>query len=134
MGPPLVPGLASLGISNAAIYAFASALQEVVVVGGLEYLPSPSPAALSEKVVYLLLIQLCFSCDMLGHGDLLPIWEEVDRVKGCTEGLDTQNKVLLRGVPSCYRVFRGRVHFSASLLQLPFVNNIFLWNPSLDPS
>ena len=32
------------------------------------------------------------------------------------------------------RVFRGRIHFSASILILDFIKKILLMNPSLDPT
>ena len=40
----------------------------------------------------------------------------------------------MRGHPSLWRVFWGRVHFSASLPLLAFINNVSLLNPSLDPA
>ena len=49
------------------------------------------------------------------------------------EGLATLIQSLMRGLPSCCRVFGGRAHFSASLLLLAFVKNMILLNPSLDP-
>ena len=53
--------------------------------------------------------------------------------RGKTEGLATLNQALMRGLPSCRRVFGGRVHFSASLPLLALVKNISLMNPFLDP-
>ena len=40
----------------------------------------------------------------------------------------------MRVLSSCQRVFRGRAHFSASLLLLDFMLNFYLMNPSLDPA
>ena len=48
------------------------------------------------------------------------------------EGLATLNQTLLRGIPSCRRVFGGRAHFIASLPLLAFVKNAYLLNHSLD--
>ena len=53
-------------------------------------------------------------------------------MKGRMEGLTTLIQTLLMGIPSCWRVFGGRAHFSASLLLLAFANNVSLLNPYLD--
>ena len=66
--------------------------------------------------------------------DLPPIWEEVERVKGHMEGLATLNQTLLRGIPSCQRIFGGRAQFSASFPLLALVKNVLLLNPYLDPA
>ena len=49
------------------------------------------------------------------------------------EGLATLNYALMRGLPSCCRIFGGRAHFSASTPLLAFVKHVSLMNPSLDP-
>ena len=71
---------------------------------------------------------------MAVDADLPSIWEEEARAKGRMEGLATLNQTLLRGIPSCRRVFGGRAHFSISLPLLVFFNNMSLLDPSLDPS
>ena len=81
----------------------------------------------------LLLLHLLFTCGVAGYAGILPIWEEVSRVRGRTEGLSTLNQTILRVIPSCWRVFGGRAHFSASLPLFAFVKNMSLMNPSLDP-
>ena len=53
---------------------------------------------------------------------------------GKTEGLATLNQALMRGLPSCWRVFGGRAHFSASLPLLALIKNVLLMNPSQDPA
>ena len=54
--------------------------------------------------------------------------------QGKMEGLATLNQALMRGVPSCRRVFGGRAHFSASLPLLTLVENVSLLKPSLYPA
>ena len=83
--------LAALGISNATVHTLVAALEGVVSLGVGAALPSPSPAAPSGKVPLLSLLHLCFTCGVVGDADLPPIWEEVARVKGCTEGLYNLN-------------------------------------------
>ena len=82
----------------------------------------------------LLLLHLRFAYGVVGYVDLPPIWEEVARMKGPAEGLFNLNQTLLRGIPSCRRVFEGRSHFSASLPLLALLKNMELMNPSLDPA
>ena len=65
--------------------------------------------------------------------DLPLIWESVAWGRGKIEGLATLNQALMRGLPSCRRIFGERAHFSASLPLLAFVKNLSLMNPSLDP-
>ena len=101
-------------------------------MGGL-MLTSPSPVAPTGKVATLSLLHLHFAFGVKGYGDLPPIWEAVVRGEGGTEGLVTLNQALMRGLPSCFQIFWGGVHFSASLTLLDFVKNVSLWNPSLDP-
>ena len=50
------------------------------------------------------------------------------------EGIDTLNWDLMRGLPSCSRVFVGKANFRASLSLFVFVKNVSLLNPSLDPA
>ena len=50
------------------------------------------------------------------------------------EGLATLKQALMRGLPTCFRVFIWRVHFSNSPPLLVFVKNVNLLNPSLDPT
>ena len=66
--------------------------------------------------------------------DLSPIWEAVAWGRGNMEGLAILNQVLMRGLPSCRRVFGGRAHFSASLTLITFVKNVSLMNPYLNPT
>ena len=49
------------------------------------------------------------------------------------EGIFTLNQALMRGLPSCFRVFVGRAHFSASLPLLAFVKKLSLLDHSLYP-
>ena len=49
-----------------------------------------------------------------------------------TEGLATLNQALMRGLPSCRRVFGGRAYFSASLPLHALVKKYSLVKPSLD--
>ena len=94
-GHPLVPlpslELKNLGIYDATVHAFAAALQVVVAVILGADLPASFPASPSGKFATLLLPRLRFTCGVAGDGDLPPIWEEVARVKGPTEGLSTLN-------------------------------------------
>ena len=53
-----------------------------------------------------------------------PLWEAVALGKGNIEGLATLNQALMRGLPSFWRVFGGRAHFSASLPLLALVKKI----------
>ena len=77
----------------------------------------------------LLLLHLRFACGVAGDTDLPLIWEEEYRAKGRTKNLTTLKHTLLRGIPSCWRVFGGRAHFSAFLLLLAFIKNVSLMNP-----
>ena len=94
MGPPLETGLADLGLSNAAIHAFAAELQVVVAAGVGVTLPSPSPTAPTGKVATLSLHHLHFVCRLAVNGYLTPICEEVARGKGSIEGLAALNQAL----------------------------------------
>ena len=127
-------GIAALGLSDATLQAFAAAMQSVVTAGVVAALPSPSPAAPGSKVARLSLLHLRFACGVAGDDDLPPLWEAVALGRGKTEGLATLNQALMRGLPSCRRVFGGRAHFSASLPLLALVKNVSLMNPSLDPA
>ena len=122
-------GRAVIGLSDATLQAFVAALQVVVSA-----VPSPLPAAPGVKVACLSLFHLRFACGVAGDSDLPPFWETVALGQGNIEGLATLNQALMRGLPSCRRVFRGRAHFSASLPLLTLVKNVSLMNPSLDPA
>ena len=50
MGPPLATSLASLGLYDSTIHAFAEALQGMVVAGVCAIVPSPSRSAPTGKV------------------------------------------------------------------------------------
>ena len=134
MATPPAPGLATLGLLDATVHAFAAALQGVVTAGVEVPLPPPSNSAPSGRVAVLSLLHLCFTCVVAGYSYLPTIWEEVACAKGRMEGISTLNQNLSRGTPSCRRVFGGRAHFSTSLPLLDFVNNAYLLNPSLDPA
>ena len=82
----------------------------------------------------LSVLHLRFACGVAGDNDLPPLWEAVALGRGKTEGLANLNQALMRGLPSCRRVFGGRAHFSASLPLLALVKNVLLMNPSLDPA
>ena len=73
MGPPPETGLATLGLSDAAIHAIAASLQGVVAVGVGAALTSPSPEAPTGKVVTLSLLHICFVCGVSVDGYLPPI-------------------------------------------------------------
>ena len=132
--PLPAPGLVKLGISDAAFHALSAALQGGVEVGVGVALHSPSTTTPSGRVAPLSLIHPHFACGVAGDADLTPIWEEVAHVKGCTEGLSTLNQTLLRGLPACQRIFRGREYFSASLPLLAFVKTVYFMNYSLEPA
>ena len=66
-------------------------------------------------------------------GDLHPIWEAFAQGRGGMEDLDILNQAMMRGLPSCSRVFGGRARFSASFPLLIFVKNVSLMNPYLGP-
>ena len=120
MRPPLATGLAALYLSDSALYIFTAALQGVVAAGVRMAVPPPAPSSLAGEVVTLSLLHLRFECGVAVDGDLPPIWEASDRRKGRMEGLATLNQALMRGLPSCFRVFGGRTHFSASLSLIAF--------------
>ena len=65
--------------------------------------------------------------------ELPPIWESVAQGPGKMDRLANLNQALMRGLPSCRRIFGGRAHFSASHPLLAFIKNVSLLNPSLDP-
>ena len=79
------------------------------------------PSVTSRSVTILLLLHLCFACGVAGDRYLPTIWEAVVWRKVSTEGLTTLNQNPLRGVPSYYRDFWVRAHFSASLTLLELV-------------
>ena len=132
--PAPATGLADLGLSDSAIHALAAALQGVVVAGVTVALPSPVPSGPTGKVATLSLLHLHFSCGVAVDVDLPPILESVAWGRGKMDRLATLNQALMRGLPSCHRVFGGRAPFSASLPLLAFVKNVSLLNPSLDPA
>ena len=134
MVPPQSTGLETLGLSDSALHTFAAALQGVVAAGISAAVPSPSLSAPTGKVATLSLLHLRFSYGVAVDGELPPIWEAVAQGKGRMEGLVTLNQDLMRGLPSCHRVFGVRDHFSASLPLLAFMKNVSLLNPSLDPA
>ena len=104
-GAPM--GLSVLGLSDATLQAFAEDLQGVVTVGIVSALPSPSPAFPGGKVARLSLLHLRFACGVAGDSDVPPIWEAVALGQGKTEGLENLNQALMRGLPSCRKVFGG---------------------------
>ena len=110
--PTPYTGLGPLGLSDPSVHAFADTLQGVVDTVMTSALPFPSLGASMKRAENLLLLNLRFTCVVSGDGDLPPIWETVVRGKGKTEGLETPNHTLMKGVPSCHRVFEGRVKSS----------------------
>ena len=132
MGPPPAMSLSSLGLSDAAIHAFAAALQGVLTEEVGAELPSPYPAAPTWKVAALSLLHLRFVCGVTRDGDLPPIWEAVARGRRRMEGLATLNQALMRGLPFCLQVFNERAHFCAPPPLLAFVKNVIPLKPSLD--
>ena len=131
--PPLAMDLAALGLSDSALHAFVEALQGVVAAGASATVPSPAPSGPTGKVATLSLLQPHFACGVEVDGDLPTICEAVVLGKGRMEGLATLNQALMRGLPSCCRVFRGRAYFGTSLPLLVFVKNVSLLKPSLNP-
>ena len=123
---------AALGLSESALHAFAAALQGEVAAGFRKAVPSSAPSGPTGKVTTLSILHIRFPCGVEVDGYHPPICEAVARGKGRMEGLATLNQALMRGLPSCSRVFGGRAHFSASLPLLAFVKNVSLLNPSLD--
>ena len=113
------------------LQAFEATLQGVVTAGVVLSLSYPSPAAPVGKIAHLSLLHLRFACGVAGDSYLLPIRDAVAQGKGKTEGMFTLNQALMRGMPSCQRVFGGRAHFSASLPLLDLVNNVSLMDPYL---
>ena len=127
--------MGALGLSDAAVHNFSSALQEVAMAGVEASLPSPSPATPEGRVMNLSILQILFACRLAGDRDLPPIWVAVARGKIRMEGLTTLNQMLMRGIPSCSRVFFWEgAHFSASLPLHTFIKNVSLCNPSLYPA
>ena len=129
-----MPGLGALVLFDAAVHAFAATLQGVVVAEVGSDLPSSSHTAPVGRVTALSIIQLQFAYGVTGDGDLYPISEALERGKGRTEGLETLNQALMRGLPSGHRVFGGRAKLIASLPLLAFIKNVYLWNPPPIPS
>ena len=111
-----------------------AALHGVVKASVVLALPSHFLASPGRNVARLSLFHPRFLCGVVGDSDLPPLWEAVALGRGKTEGLATLNQALMRGLPSCRRVFGGRAHFSASLPLLALVKNVSLMNPSLDPA
>ena len=72
--PPTGTGLGDLGLYSTAVHAFSNAMQGVATMGVVAALPYPSLAALSERVATLLLLNLHFTCGVVGDKDLSPIW------------------------------------------------------------
>ena len=107
-------------------------MQGMVANGVAAALPFPAPSGPTGKVATLSLLHLHFVCGMAADVDLPPIWESVARGRGKMDGLATLNQALMKGLPSCRRIFEGRSHFSASLPLITFVKNVSLINPSLD--
>ena len=132
MRPLPATGLAALDLSESALHASAAALQGLVAARISAAVPSPALSAPTVKVATLSLLHLRFVCRVSVYRDLPPIWEAVVRGNGQMEGLSTLNQSLIRGLPSCCQIFRGRGHLSASPLLLAFVKNVSLLNPSLD--
>ena len=121
MRPSWATGLVALGLLDSALHAFASALQGMLAAGVSAAVPSLYQSAPIGKVATLLLLHLRFACGVALDGYLSPFWEAVAQRKRRMEGLATQNKAVMRGLPYCYLVFRGRAHFSTSLPLLVFV-------------
>ena len=132
-GPPPATGMGNLVLSDATIHTFSAALQRFMTEEVLVALTPPSPSAPAGKFTTLLLLNLCFMYGVAGDGCLPLIWGAVARVRVRTEGITTLNQNLMRGFPSCYRLFGGIAHFSASLPLLVLLKNVLLWNPSVDP-
>ena len=103
-----------MGLTESAVHALAVSLLGVVANGVAAALPSPAPSGPTGKVATLSLLHLRFVCRVAADVDLPPIWELVARGRGKMDGLATLNQALMRGLPSCCRIFGGSAHFSAS--------------------
>ena len=123
-----------LSLSDATLQAFKAALQGVVTAGVASTLYSTYSAAPGGKVACLSLPHIRFAFGVAGDSDLPPIWKAVAQVQGKMEGMVTLNQALIRGLPSCRRIFGERAHFRASVPLLALVKNFLLVNPSLYPA
>ena len=83
--------LGYLGLSNATILAFVTALQGVVEAGVVSYLPFPYPATPVGNVAHIYLPHIHFTCGVAGDSNLPPIWDAVVQGRGKMEGLATLN-------------------------------------------
>ena len=126
-------GLAALGLSDSTIHTVVVAMQGVVAGGVTVEFPSPAQSVPTVKVATLSLLYLRFVCGVAADVELTSIWESVSRGRSRMDGLAALNLALMRGLPSCRRVFGGRADFRASLPLIAFVKNVSLLNPSLDP-
>ena len=104
-GLPPAMWMRDLGLSESIIHAFTDMLQGVVAAGLVVTLPSPSLATPKRRFTNLLILHLTFMCRLEGERDLPPILEAVVMVKGMTEGMKNLKQTLMRGIPSCCRVF-----------------------------
>ena len=88
----------ALRVSADSAHALADPLQGVVTAGVVGGQSSPSPSKPAGRFATLLLLNLQFSCGVEGDADLPLIREDVNKVKGHTEGLSILNQALLRGI------------------------------------
>ena len=130
-GPPPAIELGALVLSDATIHAFTYALKGLVAAGVVEALPFLFLDAPIGKVVTHSLLHPYFFFRVSEDGGLTPIWEATARRNGRTEGLETLNQTLMRGLPYCCWVFGGRVHISASIPLMSLFKTVLLWKPSL---
>ena len=101
MRPPPSTGLASLGLSDSALHAFAAALKVVMAAGVSAAVPSPSPSAPTGKVATLSVLHLRLTCGVEVDWYLPPILGAVSRVKWRMEGLATLYQALVKSLSSC---------------------------------
>ena len=94
-------GLDNLGLLDATLQAFATALQGIVTAGIVLALLSPAPAAPVGKVSYLSLRHLRLACGVVGDSDFPPIWDAVAQWRGKTEGQANLSQYLMRVLLSC---------------------------------
>ena len=125
MVPPPTTWISAFRLSDAAIHAFAAAMQGVVLEGVGEEPPYPSPDTPVGRVVDIFLLHLSFTCGVEGDGDLDSICKDVARSKVSTEGLSTLNQYLLQRIPYFQGFFGGRVHFSTSIPLLPLKKRLY---------
>ena len=104
-------------------------MQGKVANGVAAALPPPASSGPTGKVATLSLLHLRFVCGVAADVEPPPIWEAVAWGQGNMDGLATLNQALMRGLPSCRRIFGGRTNFRGSLPLIVFVKNVIFNEP-----